>query len=340
MREVTAGDTLDQYRLTELLARSGMASIYKATDAVSGQTVALKIPHPQLESDVVFFQRFQREEDIGQRLDHPGIVKVLRPRDKSRMYIAMEYVAGQSLRAVLQDEGPLDPARALSIALQITDALEYLHRQRVVHRDLKPENVLLTDGERIKILDFGIALDEKARRMTWAGLSSAIGTPDYMAPEQIAGRRGDERTDVYAVGTMLYEMLTGKLPHAAPNPHALLRAKANDEPRLPSYYLPSVDPALEAIVMRAIARAPRDRYATVAELAAHLRDPTSAPPLDAGPSRPRRRSLLLLRRAALPLVILLVFTGLAALVALSHRAGDGGLPGAVRPGTPVTPRGR
>ncbi len=117
----------------------------------------------------------------------------------------------------------------------------------------------------MKILDFGIALDETARRLTWAGLSSAVGTPDYMAPEQIGGRRGDERTDVYALGTMVFEMLAGDLPHAAPNPHALLSAKTNDDPRPLSYFLPSVDPALDAVVVRAIQRSPRDRYQTVAQ---------------------------------------------------------------------------
>ena len=145
-----------------------------------------------------------------------------------------------------------------------------------MHRDLKPENVLVTADGQVKILDFGIALDETARRLTWAGLSSAVGTPDYMAPEQIGGRRGDERTDVYALGTMVFEMLTGELPHAAPNPHALLSAKTNDDPRPLSYFLPSVDPALDAVVVRAIQRSPRDRYQTVAQFLADLRDPKAA----------------------------------------------------------------
>jgi serine/threonine protein kinase len=320
MRELTVGERLDQYQLTELLARSGMASIFKAVDGESGATVALKIPHPQLESDVVFFSRFKREEEIGQRLDHPNVVKMQKPRQKSRMYLAMEYVEGRSLRALLQAGAPLPTLQALDIARQVCEALVYLHGQKVVHRDIKPENVLLTPAGQVKILDFGIALDESARRLTWAGLSSAIGTPDYMAPEQIAGRRGDERTDVYAVGTILFEMLTGELPHAAPNPHALLRAKTNDDPRPPSYFVPAIDPALEAIIMRAIERVPRDRYASVAELLEHLRDPTAVPPREPGAApRAASRRLRSLRRLGLPVLMLLAFAALVALVALSHK---------------------
>ncbi|HEY3360055.1 MAG TPA: serine/threonine-protein kinase [Polyangia bacterium] len=334
MSEPGPGDSLDQYQLTELLARSGMASIFKAIDTVTGEPVALKIPHLQFESDVVFFQRFRREEEIGQRLDHPNIVKVLTPRAKTRMYVAMELVAGRSLRAVLSQAAPLPTDQALVIARQVCEALVYLHAQGVVHRDLKPENILVPKDGGIKILDFGIALDESARRMTWAGLSTTIGTPDYMAPEQIAGRRGDARTDVYAVGTLLYEMLTGQLPFDAANPHALMRAKREDEPRPPSYHVPGIEPGLEAIILKAIERDPRDRYATAAELQEDLRDPAAVPPRD--PARaPRRggRGGRRWRRLLLPLVVLVVLAGLAALVWLSSR----GAPGV---GAPATQRVR
>jgi serine/threonine protein kinase len=338
MREVSTGDRLDQYQVGELLARSGMASIFKAIDTDAATVVALKIPHMQFESDVVFFERFRREEQIGQRLEHPNIVKVLKPREKSRMYLAMEYVEGRSLRAMLS-HGPLAAEAALDIARQVCEALVYLHAQKVIHRDIKPENVLLTAAGQVKILDFGIALDESARRLTWAGLSAAVGTPDYMAPEQIGGRRGDERTDVYAIGTMLFEMLTGSLPHAAANPHALMRAKTHDDPKPPGYYLPSIDPALEAIILCAIARAPRDRYATVAELLAHLRDPHAAPPRAAAAGTPGgARRMRVLRRFALPVAALLIFTALVALMALSTRRAPG-TGGAADPSpTPVSPR--
>jgi eukaryotic-like serine/threonine-protein kinase len=273
MREVNVGERLDQYELTELIARSGMASIFKARDLTNGATVAIKVPYLQFESDVVFYSRFQREEEIGRRLNHSNIIRLLTPKRKSRMYIAMEYVDGVSLRAIMRDKRPLDVDRALDIARQICSALVYMHSQGVIHRDLKPENILITEGGRVKIMDFGIALDESARRLTWSGLSSTIGTPDYMAPEQVSGRRGDVRTDIYALGTMLYEMLTGNLPFEGENVYAVMRAKANDDPQPPSRYRPDLDPHLEEIILHAIARLPRERYSTAAEMQKDLCDP-------------------------------------------------------------------
>jgi eukaryotic-like serine/threonine-protein kinase len=320
MPEPTPGDQIDQYQLEELVARSGMASIFKARDTLSGETVALKIPHMQFESDVVFFERFQREEEICQRLDHPNIVKVFKPRNKTGVYVAMEYVEGKSVRALLDEQRPLPQARALAIAQQICEALVYLHEHGVVHRDLKPENILLTAEGTIKILDFGIALDRAARRLTWFGLSSTLGTPDYIAPEQIGGRRGDARTDVYAAGTMLYEMLTGHLPFSGPNAFALMRAKTHDEPKPPTYYVPGFDPSLEAIILKAIARAPRDRYQSAAELLQDLRNPAAVVARDAAlGGSSRRGGGRLARRARLPLVIAAVLAGLASLIWLTGR---------------------
>ena len=148
-----------------------------------------------------------------------------------------------------------------------------MHGQGVVHRDLKPENILVTATGLLKIMDFGIALDESARRLTWSGLSSTIGTPDYMAPEQISGRRGDARTDIYALGTILYEMFTGELPYTGDNVYNMMRSKTNDDPQPPTHYRPDLDPHIEEIILHAIERAPRDRYGSAAELLHDLRDP-------------------------------------------------------------------
>jgi serine/threonine-protein kinase len=335
MHDPVAGDRLDQYELTALLARSGMASIFKARDTFSGATVALKVPHVQLESDVVFYERFNREEQIGQKLDHPNIVRILKPREKSRMYMAMEYVEGRSLRAMMDGKHPLPTEKALDLARQICDALVYLEAHGVVHRDLKPENVLVTASGQAKLLDFGIALSESSRRLTWAGLSSTLGTPDYMAPEQIRGRRGDVRTDVYALGLLLYEMLTCNLPYESANARALLRAKTSDEPRPPSYYVPSFDPSLEAIIMKAIERDPRDRYATAAAMCADLKDPSAVRARDPELGQRRRRaSLRARRRVVLSAVIAAILAGLGSLVWLSSRHPP-------RPaGPPATQRGR
>ena len=320
MRDPVAGEKLDQYQLVDLLARSGMASIFKAVDTESGQQVALKIPHIQYESDIVFSQRFQREEEVGQRLSHPNVVAVLTPRAKSRMYMAMEYVEGKSLRALLDGKHPIPTEKALDIARQVCEALAYLHEHGVVHRDIKPENVLLTAGDRVKILDFGIALFASERRLTWMGFSNAVGTPDYMAPEQIRGRRGDARTDVYAVGMLLYEMLTCNLPYESSNPRALLKAKGSEDPRPPSYYVPGFDPSLEAVILKAIERSPRDRYAGAAELLTDLRDPSAVPARDPAAMGARRRlRARASRRLILSAVIAIVLAGMASLVWLSAR---------------------
>ena len=274
MREVSIGETLDQFKLTEVIARSGMASIFKAIDLISGQTVAIKVPYMQFESDVIFYGRFQREEEVLRRLNHHNIIKVVTPRKKSRMYIAMEFIDGVSLRQIIHDEQPMPPERALGLATQICEALVYMHGEGVVHRDMKPENILVTGDGTVKIMDFGIALDEQARRLTWSGLSSTIGTPDYMAPEQVSGRRGDARTDIYSLGVMLYEMLTGNLPFAVNNVYNMMRAKTNEDPQPPTKFRPDLDPKLEEIVLHAIERNPKNRYETAGRMLEDLRDPS------------------------------------------------------------------
>jgi len=319
MHDSNVGERIDQYQLTELLARSGMASIFKAVDTESGVTVALKIPHVQFESDIVFSQRFEREVEVGQRLEHPNVVKVLKPKNQTRMYLPMEYVEGTSLRALLKEKEPLPAERALEIARQVCDALEYLHSQGVVHRDIKPENILITPSGQAKILDFGIALVASERRLTWTGFSNTIGTPDYMAPEQVRGRRGDPRTDVYAVGLMLYEMLTCNLPYDSPNPRALLRAKTSEEPRPPTYYVPGFDPSLEAIILKAIERDPRDRYGSAKQMLADLKNPSAVPPRDPDTGSRRRGGSRISRRWVLFVIVPAIVLGLGGLVWMSAR---------------------
>ena len=311
MDEPKTGDNLDQYRVTEVLARSGMATLYKAYDCELKRTVVLKVPHIQFESDVTFFERFRREEAIGQQLDHPAIVKVHTPRDKSRMYIALEFVEGVSLRSLLT--GRLAREHALALACDLCEALAYMHEHGVVHRDLKPENILITASGQPKIIDFGIALAKAARRITWRRLSETFGTADYIAPEQLGGRRGDARSDIYALGTILFEMLTGKLPYTAEHPQALLRAKTADAPKLPSYFVPDFDPAIESILMRAIAPDPRHRYASAARMLMDLREPAAA--INAEPAieaRPGRRFLR-------PMVVAAILLGLSSLIWISAR---------------------
>ena len=212
MAPLHVGDHIDHYRLDGLIARSGMASIFRSTDLRTGQTIAIKIPHPEAACAPVFYDRFKREEEICRMMDHPGIVKEISQGSKDRVYMVLEWVEGQLLRDILAREGLLPTGRAARIAVGVSDALEYLHSREVVHRDLKPENIMVGRRDEVKLLDFGIAALRGARRLTFGKFSRLTGPADYMAPEQVKGKHGDARSDIYALGLMLYEMVTGRLP--------------------------------------------------------------------------------------------------------------------------------
>ena len=291
MAELSPGQTLDQYELVDVIARSGMATVFRARDRESGRIVAVKVPHLEYESDLVFHERFLREEQIGQRLDHPAIIKVLRPKEKSRVYLAMEYAEGELLSDRLRREQRLPVETAVDLAKQIADALVYLHEHDVVHRDLKPANIMVQPDGRVKLIDFGIALDTTLRKMTWARMSQTMGTPDYMAPEQIKGLRGDARTDIYSLGAILYEMLTGKVPFPSENVYAAMRSKMHDDPIPPRRLRHEISPQLEEIVLHALERNPNDRFESALEMREALAHPQSVP-LTGRANRQRPKSRL------------------------------------------------
>jgi eukaryotic-like serine/threonine-protein kinase len=258
-----AGSQIDSYRIEAPVARSGMASIYRATDLRDSRIVALKIPHPDLEADPVLFDRFLRESSIGEKLIHPQVMRVFGDEKRSRMYMVMEWCEGRILRQIL-DESKIPQDRAIRIAIGVLDALEYIHANGIVHRDLKPENIMVDDRDNIKLIDFGIASDSAAKRLTYANFTATLGTPNYISPEQVKGKRGDGRSDIYSIGVILYEMLTGKLPFSGPSPLAAMNDRLLNHPMPPRVADPTVSPQLQEVLYRALERDPRNRYAKAA----------------------------------------------------------------------------
>jgi serine/threonine-protein kinase len=264
------GDQFDHFQIRAHMAQGGMSDIYRAYDFLSGEEVVLKIPNRASIGDPAQYERFQRELEVMRTLDHPAIQKgVDSGQFNNTPYLVTRLVTGESMRQLVSRAAPMPAADAVALARKIADGLAHCHDHGIVHRDVKPENILITlDGDPV-ILDFGLALTKNAFRVTYANLSGAAGTPDYMAPEQIEGQRGDQRTDVYALGTMLFELLAGRLPFSADNPMAVLSLHLQGNvPRLDRLDL-GVPPALAAIVAKAMQRDLEQRYP---DLHAFLRD--------------------------------------------------------------------
>jgi eukaryotic-like serine/threonine-protein kinase len=274
INELHPGDQLDHYRIETLVTTSGMSTIFRATDLRADRIVAIKVPHFEMECNPVFFDRFHREADIGRKLDHPGVVKVLALEDPSRVYMAMEWVDGRPLRELLDEQKKFSIDRAVLIAIRICDALEYIHEQGVIHRDLKPDNIMVDANDNIKLIDFGIARASGFRRLTFGKLTKTMGTPDYISPEQVNGKRGDARSDVYALGVMLYEMLTGEVPFRSPHPLAAMNERLLNNPEPPSELNSEIPAPLQDVILCALEREPENRYAGAREFAKQLENPS------------------------------------------------------------------
>jgi serine/threonine-protein kinase len=273
--EIQAGQVLDdRFEILAQINRSGMASIYKAIDRTTGELVAIKVPLMQFESDTATFSRFEREEEIGKMLNHPYILKIfaIPPEKKSRPYIVMEFLQGRTLGDLMREVHPLPEKEAVKIASRVCEALAHMHAHQIVHRDLKPQNIMICDDGSIRIMDFGIAKSLKLRRLTFVGFSPSMGTPDYMAPEQVKGKRGDERTDIYSLGAILYELCTGSSPFEGEGPYAVMNARLTGDPIAPRKLNPKLTQAVEEIILHAMERNPAERYPTAEAMKAELDD--------------------------------------------------------------------
>ena len=274
--ELPPGYLLDgRFRIAETLGHSGMAIIYRAEDVAEGhRTVAVKVPLQKIERAPAWFARFLREQGMGAKFDHPQLVKFLpAPPHPSRPYLVMEYLPGRTLARVLDETWPLPEAVALQIASGVCTALRHMHGHGVVHCDLKPSNLMIGDDGTVRLFDFGLAAAPERGRHLLGSLRPIFGTPEYMAPEQVRNGFADERADIYSLGAILYELLTGEVPFRRDDPWESAYARLNGDPVAPRQLNPAISPAAEEIILHALQRKPQDRYPSVAAFQAELDAP-------------------------------------------------------------------
>src|SRR4051812_47385622 len=263
-----------RYRIVAKLGEGGMGAVYRGEQTSLKRAVAIKLLRPELSGNQMILRRFNAEAEAVAKLSHPNTVIVYdfgQDTDGS-LFIAMEYIEGKSLRSAIGREGPFSPARALAIALQVAASLSDAHTHLIVHRDLKPDNVMLQERGRqkdiVRVLDFGIAKlrdDDRATKQAMTQAGDMLGTPQYMAPEQIRGEAIDGRTDVYALGCMIYEMVTARLPYEAPTIMAMLSKHLLEQAVPPSQRRPDlgIPPAIDQLVLAAMAKDVKDRPPTM-----------------------------------------------------------------------------
>ena len=309
------GDQFDHYQIRAHIAQGGMSNIYRAYDLLAGTEVALKIPDRSMIGDPAQYERFQRELEVMRTLHHPAIQRGLASGQYNNTpFLVTELVSGESMRDMIHRTGPMPPEAATALIRKVADGLSHCHDNDIIHRDLKPENILISESGQPVILDFGLALTKGAHRVTYANLSATAGTPEYMAPEQIEGARGDRRTDLYALGIMFYELLTGKTPFSGDNPLAIMAQHLNAVP--PRLDTQGVSPPLAAVVARCLARNPDDRYADMHALIHDLDNPAGVDTsiLDRPPEENRAQGF---RRSPVMTPILIALVVLLAIIAIA-----------------------
>src|SRR4051794_36939925 len=265
----------DRYELGETLGYGGMSEVHKGRDVRLGREVAVKVLRADLARDPQFQERFRREAQNAAALNHPAIVAVYDTGETRTdygplPYIVMEYVDGRTLRDIVKTEGPLPGQRAMEIMADVCAALDFSHRHGIVHRDVKPANVMITKTGAVKVMDFGIARAVADGQAAVTQTAAVIGTAQYLSPEQARGEAVDARSDVYAAGCVLFELLTGEPPFTGDTPVAVAYQHVREDPRSPSEVNPSVTPQLDAIVLKALSKNPVNRYQSAAEMRADL----------------------------------------------------------------------
>jgi eukaryotic-like serine/threonine-protein kinase len=274
-------EMLDHYVLERPLASGGMASVFRATDTRAGLPVAIKFPKS---SDRRALRHFQLEVEITTRFSHPGLVKALPNPGARGRYLVLEWLEGQPLRRMLETGGTLAPERAIRVSLALCDTLDYIHGHGIAHCDLKPENVIVDSAGGVKLIDFGIAVDLRTNWWNREQSGFGSGSPDYMSPERVKGKRGDAQSDIYSLGIMLFEMLTGEVPFSGTEAGSAMNLRASIDAPLLGEVAPNLSKRLEAIVGRAVARQKRDRYPSASllktDLAEALAEECAAPAVE------------------------------------------------------------
>jgi eukaryotic-like serine/threonine-protein kinase len=336
---MSAGDVIaGRYELVELIGRGGMSSVWKAHDRLLDRTIAIKSLHEQFTQDEEYVERFRREARSVAQLSHPNIVTVIdRGEDEGRQYIVFEYVEGENLKQLIERSGPLPVRDALLLTLQMARALGFAHERGLIHRDVKPQNVLLNEDGQPKMTDFGIARSVDVEGVTVTG--TVLGTSEYIAPEQARGQRVDALTDVYSLGVVLYELMTGRVPFQGENFVAIALRHVNEPAPSVLELRPDCPPRVGTAVERALAKRPEDRFGSMSELCRELEaclyelDSSSeeATMISRGPvapARPRRPKRKRRRRVGIfwpiaAVAAILAVAGLAALGAMALRDNDG-----------------